>query len=67
MFTHLQRRNRRALLGKMNSIYPSTLPHLYTPLLVKCSPISYAFLMAVLHVIRHDLTPLAILRKVYKL
>jgi len=51
----------------MNSLYPSNLPLLDTPLLVKCSPISYAFMMALLHVIRHELTPLAVFGKVNKL
>jgi hypothetical protein len=51
MFTYLQMRTRCALLGKMNSLYPTNLPLLDTPLLVKCSPISYAFMMALLRLI----------------
>ena len=51
----------------MNSLYPSNLPLLDTPLLVMFSPISFTFMTALWHVIRHDLTPLEIFVKVYKL
>jgi hypothetical protein len=59
--------NRTGWLLSINSLYPCNLSVLDTPLFVKYSPISYAFMAAILHVILHDLTPLAIFGKVYKL